>query len=62
MEKIGTNHSCYNELGVVPKEHSLLLTGVPLKTEAYPEKMTQISFETFNTLAVCTTVQAVLSL
>eukprot|EP01083_Nonionella_stella_P136865 416629_1 len=56
------HHTFYNELRIQPEEHSVLMTERVLNNIWCREKMTQISFETFNVPSFYVAVQNVLSL
>jgi len=61
MEKIW-EHAFTNELHIVPQEHNVMLSEIPLNTRDNREKMAQIMFETFKVPGVYIANQSVLSL
>ena len=55
-------HTLYNELSVVPEEHPVLPTEIPVNPKANRERMTQTTFEIFKVHAMYVATQTVLSL
>eukprot|EP01006_Ploeotia_vitrea_P057700 TRINITY_DN68199_c5_g8_i1.p1 TRINITY_DN68199_c5_g8~~TRINITY_DN68199_c5_g8_i1.p1 ORF type:complete len:382 (-),score=9.81 TRINITY_DN68199_c5_g8_i1:85-1080(-) len=60
MEKVWQH--LYQELRILPEEHSVLLTEAPLTPAKNRERTAEIFFETFNAPALFFSVQAVLAL
>ena len=61
MERI-LHHTFYNDFRVAPEEYPVVLTEVPLYSEANRERMTQTMFATFHVLATYVAIQIVLFL
>lgn len=61
MEKLW-HHTFYDELHIVPEDHSVILTEKPMCPRQNREKMIQIMFETFRVRGFFSGIQAVLAL